>query len=309
MKTTPTTWAITGALGYSGKYISKAALQKGIAVRALTNSPERKNPDHIPVYPLDWENPSLLEKNLEGCDTLINTYWVRFAHGTYSHESAVENTKKLFLAAKKAGVRRIVHVSITHPDKNSTLPYFRGKAELEDFLKDLGVPHTILRPAVLFGETPEESILVNNIAWTLRHLPVVGYFGKGDYRLQPIHVEDFAQLAVEQGSRTDSSNETVEAIGPETFTYLDLLKLTRLHIGKRTLLLRVPIFAGYWAAKVIGWRYHDVTLTRDEITGLMEDRLAVDGKPPAGERKLSDWIRKHARALGIHYASELRRRK
>lgn len=309
MNTNQSKWAITGALGYSGRYITRAAIEHGISVRGLTNSPERDNLQNIELSPLDWNHPSSLSKSMEGCETLINTYWVRFAHGSYSHETAVENTKKLFLSAKEAGIRRIVHVSITHPDKQSTLPYFHGKAVIEEFLEELEIPHTILRPAVLFGSTPEESILVNNIAWTLRHFPIVGYFGQGSYRLQPIHVKDFAKLALSEGRRTDSSNETIEAIGSETFTYLELLQCIRSAIGSRSLLMGIPVPAGYWASKIIGWLHNDITLTRDEITGLMEDRLAVDNVTPVGTTKLSEWIKEHASTLGINYSSELQRRK
>ena len=132
-----------------------------------------------------------LRDSLRGVQALVNTYWVRFDHRLFTHGQAVANTKILFSAAKEAGVRRIVHVSITNPDSTSDLPYFRGKAELESSLKGLGVSYCILRPTVLFGK---EDVLINNIAWSLRHLPVVGVFGAGDYRLQPIYVDDLAAV-------------------------------------------------------------------------------------------------------------------
>src|SRR5262249_479008 len=145
---------------------------------------------------------------------LINTYWVRFDHTRFTHAEAVANTKILFQSAKTAGVRRIVHVSITNPDINSDLPYFRGKAELEVALEQLGVSHCILRPTVLFGK---EDVLINNIAWSLRHFPIFGVFGAGNYKLQPIYVDDLASAVVEQIAK--NTNEVINAIGPETFIY------------------------------------------------------------------------------------------
>ena len=185
------THAVTGAYGYSGKYIAQRLLDAGHTVITLTNSPRRANPfgDRIRAIPLDFDRPDLLAKHLQGVSVLYNTYWVRFNHRLFRHADAVRNTLALFAAARQAGVRRIVHISITNPSEDSPLEYFRGKARLEKVLMDSGISYAILRPAILFGK---EDILVNNIAWTLRRLPVFGVFGDGRYRLQPIHVDDLA---------------------------------------------------------------------------------------------------------------------
>ena len=167
----------------------------------------------------DFDRPERLAKSLAGVSVLYNTYWVRFNHRNFTFAEAVRNSRTLFHAARQAGVERIVHTSITNPSLDSPLEYFRGKAQVEQALKDCGVSAAVLRPAVLFGG---HDILINNMAWTLRHLPVFGLFGRGDYRLQPIHVEDFASLAVAAGRQRD--NVTINAIGPETFTYRELLR-------------------------------------------------------------------------------------
>ncbi len=145
-------FVVTGAFGYSGKYIAKRLLDQGQVVRTLTNSTRRANPfgDRIVASPYHFDDPSALAAALEGIDVLINTYWVRFDHRNFTHSLAVENTLKLFSAARQAGVGRVVHVSITNPSEDSALPYFRGKARLERALRDSGLPYSILRPAVLF---------------------------------------------------------------------------------------------------------------------------------------------------------------
>jgi NADH dehydrogenase len=240
--------------------------------------------------------------SLQDVDALINTYWVRFDHRLFSHRTAVANTKTLFEAARDAGVRRIVHVSITNPDARSPLPYFAGKAELESALKSLTPSHCILRPAVLFGK---EDVLINNIAWVLRRFPVFGVFGRGDYRLQPIHVDDFAALAVRAALHL--RDETIEAIGPESFTYRGLVETIRRALGLRRAIVNIPPGAGYWAGRIIGRFMGDVTITREEIRGLMEDRLHVDA-PPRGMVKLTEWIERHKATLGRRYTSELARR-
>jgi NADH dehydrogenase len=296
--------AVTGAFGYSGRYITRRLLDAGHSVLTLTNSLKRNNPfgGKVQAFPFHFSQPELLRQTLQGADTLINTYWVRFNHRLFNHDAAVANTKVLLQAAKDAGVRRIVHVSITNPDIHSDLPYFRGKAELESFLAALGVSYCVLRPAVLFGK---EDVLVNNIAWSLRHLPVFGVFGNGDYRLQPIYVDDLASAAVEKA--TGERNEIINAIGPETFAYRELVETVRRLLGLKRLVVSVPPELGYWACRVTGLFVRDVIITREEIRGLMEGRLYVEA-PPLGATKLTEWVERHKDTLGRHYTSEIARR-
>lgn len=301
--------AVTGALGYSGSYIAREAGSRGHEVVALTNSPDKENPLALPIMPLAWDAPEQLEAVLRDCDVLINTYWVRFNHKNFSHEQAVRNTKILFSAAHAAGIKRIVHTSITHPDAQSDLSYFRGKAELEEFLRKLPIPSSILRPAVLFGETPEESILIGNMAWTLRHFPLVGVFGDGKYRLQPLHVKDFAELALREAERPDGKKEITQAVGPEIYSFRELWEMLGKTIGCPRKIVSVPAWLGWSVARLTGMLFGDVMLTRDEVRGLTEDRLAVENAPAAGKHSLHAWCEHNARTLGKNYASELSRRK
>jgi NADH dehydrogenase len=305
MMPNPELHAVTGAFGFSGRYIASRLLAEGRRVRTLTNSSSRGDPfgGKVEVSPYHFKAPELLTDSLRGVSVLYNTYWVRFNHKTFTHSLAVENTLKLFEAAKQAGVRRIVHVSITNPSLDSPLEYFRGKAQLERALIESSLSCAILRPAVLFGE---EDILINNIAWTLRHFPVFGVFGDGEYRLQPIHVDDFAELAVEKGRGT--SNEIIDAIGPETFTFRDLVKTIGEIIGKPRPVVSVPPALGYSVCWVIGKWMGDTMITWEEVKGLMQDLLCTDSAP-SGRTKLTEWVREHSDTFGVRYASELARRR
>jgi NADH dehydrogenase len=296
--------AVTGAFGYSGRYIAQRLLQAGHEVITLTNSPNRPNPfgAQVTAFPFNFDEPEKLCDSMQGIDALINTYWVRFDHRLFTHRQAVENTKVLFWAAKKAGVTRIVHVSITNPDSTCTLPYFRGKAELESSLKGLGISFCILRPTVLLGK---EDVLINNIAWSIRHFPLAGVFGQGDYRLQPIYVDDLAQAAAQKVG--ENRDEVIEAIGPETFTYRELIAGIGRAIGVKRPIISVPPVVGYWSCRLVGLFVGDVVITREEIRGLMEDRLYVDA-PPLGATRLTDWIARHRDTLGRRYTSEMTRR-
>ncbi len=297
--------AVTGAFGYSGRYIAQRLLAAGRTVITLTDSPNRPNPfaGRIRPVPFNFDQPDKLVESLRGVSVLYNTYWVRFKHRAFAHADAVRNTRILFEAARTAGVGRVVHVSITNPSEDSPLEYFRGKAILERALKESGLSYAILRPAVLFGR---EDILINNIAWVLRRFPVVGVFGDGRYQLQPIYVDDLAELAVEHGLGT--THTVVNAIGPETFIYRDLLRTIGEIIGRRRPLVSIPPAVGYLVGRIVGALMDDVVMTREELRGLMAGLLHVDA-PPAGRTWLTDWAMRHAATLGLRYTSELARRR
>jgi NADH dehydrogenase len=280
-------------------------LSAGHEVITLTNTRNRENlfEGRVRALPIHFHDPAKLASALQGVSVLYNTYWVRFNYRSFTHEQAVANSKNLFAAARDAGVRRIVHVSITNPSLDSPLEYFRGKAELEETIQSSGIPHAILRPTVLFGK---EDILINNIAWMLRRFPVYGVFGDGGYRLQPIYVDDLAQLAVEHGARAD--NVTVDAIGPETFTFRELVAAIGRRIGRERPIVSIPPWLGYLAGSALGVLLGDVVITRDEIRGLMDDLLYVESEA-AGTTPLTTWVERHRDTLGARYTSELARRR
>lgn len=296
---------VTGAFGFSGKYIAKRLLDADFEVRTLTNSQRRENPfgGLVKAYPFNFNDPDKLAASLSGARVLYNTYWVRFNYSDFSLSLAVENTKRLFEAAGKAGIRRIVHISILNASEESSFEYFKDKAIVERLLKETGLSYSILRPAVLFGR---EDILINNIAWFLRHFPVFDIFGNGNYKLQPIHVDDLARLAIDEGRKEE--NRTIDAIGPETYTYRELVRTIGRAIGKERLIMSVSPEIGYIASTAVGKLFGDVTITWDEIRGLMANMLYSDS-PPAGATKLGEYLKENASTIGLRYSSELARRK
>ncbi len=294
---------ITGAFSYTGKYITRRLLAMGKLVHTLTGHPNNPNPfgDQVSVHPFNFDQPQELVKSLQGATTLYNTYWIRFSHGSITYDKAVENTKILFQAAQEAGIQRIVHVSITNPSATSPLPYFSGKAILEQTLNDSSVSHAIIRPTVIFGD---EDILINNIAWLLRHFPFFPIFGSGDYRLQPIYVEDMADLVVNAGQQ--SENMLVDAVGPDIYTFDQLVRLIANTLHRNVALIHVSPTLGFFLAKLIEPFVGDVLITRNEVEGLMAD-LLISQNPPTGHTYLTDWLKQNANTIGVKYASELRR--
>jgi uncharacterized protein YbjT (DUF2867 family) len=294
---------VTGAFGYTGKYIARRLLAMGRRVRTLTGHPERARTfgGAVEAHPFNFENPPALAKSLEGAATLFNTYWVRFPRGKASYETAVANTRTLVRAAEEAGVRRIVHISITNPSQESPLPYFKGKAILERSVIQSTLSHAIIRPTVVFGP---EDILINNIAWLVRRFPVFAVPGSGEYKLQPVFVEDLAEIAVTAGG--EDRNMVVDAVGPEVYTFNELLSIIARVLGRRPRIVHVSPGATLFFTRLLGYAVRDVLLTREEIAGMMAN-LLVSSCPPTGRTRLSVWLERNAEAIGAKYASELAR--
>jgi NADH dehydrogenase len=294
---------VTGAFGYTGKYITRRLVNSGEKVITLTGNPNRANEfgDTVKAFPFNFESPEVMAAAISGAHTLYNTYWVRFDRRDKTHDRAIRNTIALIQAAKIAGVQRIVHISITNPSLDSDLPYFRGKARLEEEIRQSQLSYAIVRPTVIFGV---EDILINNIAFLLRKLPAFIVPGDGRYSLQPVFVEDVAQIAVDAGRRTD--NMTIDAVGPETYQFGQLVRLIAKAVGSRTRLLNGPPSLALLASRVMGLALSDVMLTRDELKGLMSN-LLISNSVPTGPTLFSNWILEYATILGKHYASEIGR--
>ena len=292
---------VTGAFSYSGRAIAAKLLERGRAVRTLTGHPRPDASTPIDVRPFDFADMPALVRDLEGATTLYNTYWVRFAHGPTTHEQAVENSRTLFHAARQAGVQRIVHVSITNPTIASPYPYFSGKAIVERTLAETGVSYAILRPAILFGA---DGVLVNNIAWLLRKLPVFGVGGRGDYRIRPIHVDDLARLCIDVAGETHDS--IIDAVGPDRPTFLELVESIRAAVGSRTRIVQLPGWTLPPISSVLNRVLHDVLLTTDEYHAMADGLADTDG-PATAPTAISDWLVEAAPELGTRYANELQR--
>jgi len=295
--------AVTGAFGYTGRYIARRLLELGERVVTLTGHPERAGEfgSAVKAFPFRFDDPAAMAASLAGVQVLYNTYWVRFDRGATTHHRAVENTRALIRAAGMAGVRRVVHISITNPAADSALPYFRGKALVETEIRNADFSHAIVRPTVVFGL---EDILINNIAYLLRKAPVFLIPGSGRYRLQPVYAGDLAAIAVEAGHAT--ADAVIDAAGPEVLSFEDLVRLIARTVGSRSLLLHSPPGLALAAARVLGAVLGDVVLTADEVEGLMAG-LLVSGSAPTGTTPLSLWLKEHAATIGTRYASELRR--
>jgi NADH dehydrogenase len=295
---------VTGAFSYSGSAIAERLLDSGRALRTLTFHPDRDHPlrEQVEAVRYCFDDPVALARSLEGVGTLYNTYWVRFDHGAASFAGAVANSRALFHSARRAGVARIVHISIANPTLASPLPYYRGKALVERALAEVGLPYAIVRPTWIFGG--DREILINNIAWILRHAPIFAVPGSGRYPVQPVHIDDLARICVDVGDA--GGDVIVDAAGPETMSFNELVHAIRSAVGARAPIVHVPPLAMAAASRALGLVVRDVVLTPDEIRGLTSG-LLVSHRTPLGEVGLREWLADHGDSIGRSYANELER--
>ena len=292
---------VTGAFSYTGRYIAEELLARDRRVRTLTRTPHPSHPlaPRVEAAPLVFDE-SLVE-SLRGADTLYNTYWVRFERGRQTFARAIENTARLIEAARRAGVRRVVHVSVANPGPASPFPYYRGKAATEEIVRESGLSYAIVRPTLVFGP---EDILLNNIAWGLRHVPVFLVPGDGRYEVQPVSVADTASICVEASEAADDL--VVDAAGPLRWSFEQLARLVARAVGSRAWITRAPPSIALRAARVAGVALRDVLLTRDELGALMAG-LLVSHEAPRGRERFDAWLHENAASLGRRYTSELAR--
>lgn len=301
MSTLKEVQAVTGPFSYTGKYIAKHLRKSGISVRGLVRMGAGRSTDGIDCRQLQFENLDALTDDLRGCRLLYNTYWIRLEQYGQTFDQTVRNTGILAAAAKRAGVEKIVHISVSNPDVSSPFAYFRGKARAEHAILDSGVTTSVIRPTLVFGY---EDILINNITWLLRHVHAFAVPASGRYRVQPVFVEDVARLAVEQSVLPDST--CLDAAGPETMPFLDLVKLLRSVSGSTALILRMPAVATVWAGQLLGRLLRDTLIIDEELGALMAETL-ISHQPVTASTKFSEWLRMAGHDLGIAYHSETAR--
>lgn len=300
----PELHVVTGAFGYTGRYITLRLLSMKKRVRTLTGHPNRENPfgEQVSAFPFNFDNAAVLANSLRGATTLYNTYWVRFQHGNVTYDKAVENTKTLIRAAEEADVRRFVHISITNPSQDSPLPYFRGKALVEEAILRSKLSYAIIRPTLIFGSFGVEGVLINNIAWLLRKFPLFTIAGRGDYKVQPVYVEDVAELAVSLAQQ--DRNIVIDAVGPEIYTFDQFVHTIAAKVHSKAKIIHVDRWVVLAIAKILGQLLRDIVLTSDEIKGLMAG-LLISSMRPNGKMRFSEWLELNADTVGTRYSSEL----
>jgi NADH dehydrogenase len=288
---------ITGAFSYTGAAVADELINRGGEVRTLTN---RRSDKKIPSAPLKFDRQHL-ESQLSGADTFINTYWIRLPYAGQTFDTAVENSQILISAAKNAGVKRFVHISVSNAEKGTNLGYYRGKDQVENYLRESGIAYSIVKPTLIVGPG---DVLTNNIAWFLRKLPVFLVPGGGRYRIQPVMLNDVARITADAAEA--SGNIEVDAAGPDIITFRDYVKKIAKACRLRRWVFGAPTWVAMPALKLVGLFLRDIILTREEVLGLRQE-LLVTSSSPLGKESVLDWLVQNGQNLGRKYANDLNR--
>ena len=294
---------VTGAYSYTGHAVARSLIARGWRVRTLTNrtSPLQTLDVDLERAPLQFDDPDALVTACRGADLFVNTYWIRYPRGGVGFDEAVANSAVLLASAVTAGVSRVVHVSVSNPSRDSALDYYRGKAQVEAVVRGLGVSHAVVRPTLVVGS---HDILVNNIAWFLRRFPLFAMPGRGAYRVQPVTLDDVGEIVADAAAAKE--DVTWDAAGPETVTFDALVRGVAAAIGRTRPIAHVPPRLAAALVRVVGVGLREVVLSKQELAGLMEERL-VSSEPPRGRSSVMAWIAAHGEELGRRYASEVTR--
>jgi uncharacterized protein YbjT (DUF2867 family) len=293
---------VTGVFSYTGSYVARELLARGETVKTLSRRPDPAHPlsDRVAFGRLRFDE-ALLTEELRGATTLYNTYWVRFPRGEVTWDSVLANTRTLLRAARAAGVGRIVHFSVTNAAEESPYSYFRAKARAEREVRDSGLAYAIVRPTLIVAH---DDVLLNNIAWALRRLPLFLIPGDGGYRIQPVVATDLARLAVE--AAREAGNRTIDAAGPDVLTFEEIVRAIRAVVPARARIAHAPPSVARLAAGAAGRAIGDVLVTHEELGALMEDAL-VSHEAPLGTTRFADWLAEEGAELGGAFVSERRR--
>ena len=263
---------VTGPTGFLGRRVVNKLIDHSYQVRCLVHSPGRERmfpQDSVDVYYGDVNDPNALESAIQGVDQVIHLVAVirRSRTATYGgvNRAGVEN---VVAAAKAAGsVQQFVHISAVGAVNNPEFPYLQSKWQGEQAVINSGLPYTIIRPSIVFGQGDE---LLNSLAALVRLFPLVPVISSGRNRLQPIWVDDLAQCISLSLSRHDLQGHVLELGGPEQLSYNQIVGAVARTMGKRRLRLHVPM----WIMR-ISVALMQVFMTRPPINSEMLNMMRV----------------------------------
>lgn len=297
-------YVVAGGTGFTGTYVVRNLLSNGEnKISVLSSHPRRSHEfaQGIEVNPYNFGQYDEMVKNFRDADCFINTYWVRLNFRNSSFREAVRNSQKLVDACKESGVKRIVHISVANPSHDYAYEYYRGKMEVEDYIRKSGISYAILRPTLLFGD---EEILVNNITWLIRKYGFFFIFGDGKYKVTPVFVNDVAREVVRQSQLEE--NVTEDVVGPESYAFEEIVKLIARETGNKLRIYHLSTFFMSPVCGLLSLLRHDTVVTPEELRVVIDNKL-YSGSEPLGMTKFSTWVKENSEKFGKEYHSEVER--
>ncbi len=224
---------LTGATGFVGRHMVKALRAAGQPVRCLVHSLEKERAQgltHVELVQGDILVPESLAAAMQGVEKVTHLVGIIVERDQQTFERVhYEGTRNLVTAARQADVSRFVQMSALGARANpGATAYQRTKWRAEEEVIQSGIPYVILRPSIIFG--PGDGF-VTQMVHILRQAPVIPIVGTGEYKLQPIYVENVCQAFVQALTREKATNKVFALGGPEVLSYETVVDIIACTIG------------------------------------------------------------------------------
>lgn len=266
---TPRAIAVVGGSGFIGSYLTLNLLQMGYRLNLLVN---RTNPDlisptgRIKTFRGSIEDDTALTECFTGCDVVYHLVGLIAETRTKTFQkTVVEGTGHVVAAARTAGVKKIIYLSAAgaKPDAQST--YYRTKFQAERQVLASGLDYTIFRSSIVYGL---QDKFINMLAGMIRRSPVLPVIGDGQYRLQPVYVEELCAVMARAAGEGFTSGQIYEIGGAEPLTYLEILDIIKRILKKKRMTVHIPVFLARWGARGLELFMKPAPLTVDQIAML-----------------------------------------
>jgi uncharacterized protein YbjT (DUF2867 family) len=277
-------WLILGGSGFVGRTLAETLCRPehdADSPRLLVPTRQRLHAlrlGHLPkvdVVQADVHDDGDLAKLVAGADAVVNLVGILHGREADFDRVHVALPRRLAVACREAGVRRVVHVSALGASTNAPSHYLRSKARGETALRGPGLDVTVLRPSVIFGA---EDRLTNLFARLQRHAPVLP-LAAADARLQPVWVGDVAEALARCLADPRTIGQTYECAGPQVMTLAELVNAAGRYAGRMSRIIALPPTLSRWQAALME-RWPGTTLmSRDNLESMKVPSVAVLGRP------------------------------
>ncbi|MGK2944052.1 MAG: complex I NDUFA9 subunit family protein [Desulfuromonadales bacterium] len=226
---------VTGGTGFVGSHVLKQLSAAGHQVVALVRpGSEDKliHADNIAVHLGDATDPHSLKGGMQDCDAVIHLIGIirEFPGKAITFERLhVEATRHVTDVAIDHGVKRFLHMSANGAQADSEIDYFRSKWQAEEVVRGADLDWTIFRPTPIFGKAGE---FIETLITMVEKLPVVPVIGDGQYRLQPVAVEQVAETFLKGIAMTETISQTYHLGGANSYTFNTIIDLIGKALGK-----------------------------------------------------------------------------
>ena len=267
---------VFGGTGFVGRRIVRHLCESGATVRVASRNPGRVEGDDAKQIAADAHDERSVETAVAGADGVVNAISLYVEHRSDTfHSLHVEAAARIASVARRAGAKRLVHLSGIGADAASSSPYIRSRGEGEAAVQGAFPGAVIIRPAVMFAS---DDGFLTTILRLLRSLPAYPIFGDGRTRLQPAYADDVA-AAITQILRQDKKPSPIyELAGPRVYSYEELLRTIARIAGLRPVLMRMP-FAMWDALASVAEILPHPPLTRNQVELMHIDTTASDSLP------------------------------